>query len=330
MSRHHGERVSSGMPNITGQGQMHNRDATLAAVAVRQYGLFTRAQAQSCGFSRGAIDVRIQRRTWIAVDHGVYRAATTPTSYQQRLLAACLAGPAVASHRSAASLWGLPGFDEAPVEVTALRHRRRWSTDVIWHESVRLDGRETTTIADIPVTNVTRTLLDLGSVVDEDALLIAFDDAARRSLTSSATLARERERFGDRRRGSGTVRAVLALRPYNEPIPESVLETEFDTLIRNCGLPVPRRQWLILDTTGRRVARVDFAYPDRRLAIEIDGAKHHAGVGDWSASLGRQNQLAKLWWRLLRFTAADLTKRSDRVVEQVREALSHGPAHLSP
>lgn len=318
------------MPDITGPGRTHNRDAALAAIAVRQHGLFTRAQARACDFSRGAIDVRIQRGTWIAADHGVYRTATTPTSYQQRLLAACLAGPAVASHRAAAALWGLPGIADTPLEVTAVRHRRRCSTDVIWHESVRLDSRETTSIDNVPVTRVTRTLLDLGSVIDERELLVAFDDAAHRALTSSERLARELERFGDRRRGSGTVRAVLTLRPYNEPIPESILETQFDEIVRTHHLPEARRQWTILDNSGRRAARVDFAYPHARLAIEIDGAQHHAGTGDWIAGLDRQNQVGKLGWRLLRFHAADLQNRPDRVANQVREALSHGPAYLSP
>lgn len=325
-----GQRVCTDMSDVASSSRTQTKEAALAALAGRQHGLFTRTQVRSCGFSRGAIDFRVQCGAWRAVDHGVYRTATTPTSYQQRLLAACLAGPAVASHRAAASLWRLPANDGAPVEVTAVRHRRRGPTDVIWHESVRLDSRETTHIDSIPVTTVTRTLLDLGSVVDEHALLIAFDDAARRSLTSSEVLARELERFGDRRRGSGTVRAVLARRPHNEPIPESVLETQFDELVRSHGLPAPRRQWIILDRSGRQVARVDFAYPRTRLAIEIDGAQHHAGTGDWIAGLDRQNQLAKVGWRLLRFTAADLARRPVYVVEEIREALSHGPALFSP
>jgi hypothetical protein len=36
----------------------------------------------------------------VAVDHSVFRSALTPPSWEQRLLAACLAGPAAASHRA--------------------------------------------------------------------------------------------------------------------------------------------------------------------------------------------------------------------------------------
>src|SRR5205814_1387990 len=102
------------------------------------------------------------------------------TSWEQRLLAACLAGPAVASHRSAAALWCLPPFDRDALEVTALRHRRRKASDIRWHESIRLTDADTTILDGIPATDATRTLLDLAAVVDASALIIAFDDAVRR------------------------------------------------------------------------------------------------------------------------------------------------------
>ena len=126
--------------------------ASLAKLAQHQHGVFTRRQAVEAGYAVGQIDHRVQIRDWITVDHGVYRSTHTPTTWLQRLLAACLAGPAVASHRAAATIWGFPGFPEELVEVTALRHRRRKASDVIWHETVRLDDREATVIDGVPVT----------------------------------------------------------------------------------------------------------------------------------------------------------------------------------
>jgi len=306
-----------------------DRHLAIARVASSQHGVFTRAQAMDAGFTRGAIDARTRRGLWVRVDYGVYRAAEASTSWHQRLVAACLAGPAVASHRSAARLWGLA--DSAPdlVEVTALRHRRRTIGDVVWHESIRLVPRDLTVIEDVPVTGVTRTILDLGVVVPESAVVAALDEAVRRSLTTVHHVRAELERFGDRRRGSGIVRKAV-LRRLDGPVPESTLETLFDAVITSRGLPTPVRQWPVRDHNGHLIARVDYAYPGARLVIEIDGAKYHATTTAWQDDLTRQNQLVALGLRVLRFTARDLRSSPEAVAEAIRAALRLGHALLTP
>ncbi len=81
-----------------------HRATVLGRLAKSQHGVFTRRQALEAGFTPGEVDGRVNRQAWIGVDYAVYRAAETPTSWHQRLMAACLGGPAVASHRSAAAL----------------------------------------------------------------------------------------------------------------------------------------------------------------------------------------------------------------------------------
>ncbi len=54
--------------------------------------------------------------------------------------------------------------------------------------------------------------------------------------------------------------------------------------------------------------RVDFAFPEKKLAIEIEGGvwsggRHVRGTG-YSADLEKHNALAILGWRLLRFSTA--------------------------
>jgi very-short-patch-repair endonuclease len=193
-----------------------------------------------------------------------------------------------------------------------------------------LDARDVTLIDAIPVTNATRTVLDLGVVLSVDDLMVCFDDAARRGLTSWLRLSTELERFGDRRPGSRTVRRVLSLRAPTDPVPESVLESKFDTLLRNAGLPSPSRQHVIVDQVGRFVARVDFAFVDRRVAVEIDSVKHHAGTAQWRTDLSRQNRIMTLGWRVLRFTAHDLEHRPHEVATAIADALDLRRASLEP
>ena len=61
-------------------------------------------------------------------------------------------------------------------------------------------------------------------------------------------------------------------------------------------------------------------YPSARLVLEYDGANHRERLVDDNR---RQNLLVNAGYRLLRFTAADIRNRSDVVIAQVRDALSH-------
>lgn len=306
------------------------RNRALAAIAASQHGLFTRAQARAGGYSAAAIDYRTRRGIWSVVDYGVYRFAATPPSWHQRLLAACLAGVAVASHRSSAGLWRVPGIGFDWLEVTALRHRRRKATDVIWHESRRLDARDITVLDGIPVTSFTRMILDLGTVSDATQLLVCFDDGARRGLTSWTRVSNEVERFGHRRLGIGSVKAMLGQRSPTEPARESPKETIFETLVVEHGLPRPVSQHVIVGASGRFVAKVDYAYLPERVVIEIDGATYHAGTTQWRADLARQNRIVALDWDVLRFTGEDLERRPAEVVSQVRGLLLLKGASLTP
>lgn len=292
----------------------------LAEFTSRQYGCFTRAQALSVGISASALERRVARGEWLAVDHGVYRTALTPVTWHQRVLAACLAGPAVASHRTAAALWSVPGFEFTTVEVTARRHRRRTPSDIIWHESIHLDARDVGRVAGIPVTKPHRTILDLGAILDVTGVTVVLDDLLRRRLVSRATLLRRLEELGPHRRGAATVRRALDRRPDTSATPESVLETEFDLLLRRYGLPAPVRQLVVHDDDGF-VARLDYAYEDLRIDIEVDGARWHSSESARARDRARDERLRRLGWLVLRFRAADIRQRPSWVAEQVRLAV---------
>jgi very-short-patch-repair endonuclease len=251
------------------------------------------------------------------VDRGVYRASTTPECWEQRLIAACLAGPAVASHRSAGLLWNLPAMPRGLVEVTALRHLRRHASDVTWHESFHLSERDVTEIDGIPVTRPIRTFLDLGVVLAPDDLEQVLNEGLRRKLLSVPAIGRRLEELGHLRRGTAVVRAVLTRHIPEQRAPESVLETKFLQLIRAAGLPEPVPQYAIRLRDGT-VARVDFAYPERRIAIELDGAAYHFGDIAERRDRRRDNQIGDVGWSVRHFDWTDVTQRIDYVLAVLR------------
>ncbi len=199
------------------------------------------------------------------------------------------------------------------VEVTALRHRRRRSPDVIWHESFHLADRDVTEIDGIPVTRPVRTFLDLGVVLSVDDLEQVMNDGLRRKVLSVPAIGRRLEELGPLRRGTGIVKQTLTRHAPGARPPESVLETKFRQLLRAAGLPEPIPQYEITLRDGT-TARVDFAYPERRIAIELDGAQYHFGDVAERRDRRRDNQLGDVGWYVRHFDWDDVTQRADYVV----------------
>src|SRR5262249_25314539 len=192
-----------------------------------------------------------------------------------------------ASHRAAGALWRSPELLQVLLEVTAVRHLRRSSQDVIWHESYFLDDRDVTEIDGIPVTSATRTTLDLAAVLEDDHLIRVLDDFLRRRLTSIEKLGKELERMGPRRPGAKRMRALLERR-IGAVMPETDLETVFDNLLRRHGLPEPDRQVWVRTDSGN--FRIDSAYKQYRIGMEPMGSEFHAGR--WEEDMARLVALA--------------------------------------
>lgn len=205
-------------------------------------------------------------------------------------------------------------------EVTALRHRRRKPTDVVWHESYHLTARDITEIDGIPCTRPVRTFLDLGVVLCTDELETVLNEAITRNLLSVPAIARRLEELGPLRRGTAVVRAALRRHVPRRRAPESVLETRFLQLVRSAGLPEPVPQFRIGLGDGP-AARLDFAYPSCRVAIELDGAAFHSGDAAQQRDRRRDNGLGAAGWRVLRFDWDDVTRRCDYVLNLIKASL---------
>jgi Protein of unknown function (DUF559)/Transcriptional regulator, AbiEi antitoxin len=289
----------------------------IARLSKQQHGVFTRAQAIDAGLHPRAIDRRLRAGQWERVDHAVYRVAGTPPGWRQSLKAACLVGPAVASHRSAAAMLGFVDCEEHVVEVTAWRHRRRHRGDVVWHESYRLDASDVTEVDEIPVTRPRRTLLDLGVLFDLDRLEELLDDGLRRGWFSLESVSRRWEELGGLLRPGGrAIRSVLDRKESGQRPPASILETRFRQLVRRAGLPEPVAQYEVHDG-DTLIARVDFAYPELGLVIEVDGEERHASRSSRKHDARRERRLVGLGFRVLRFHWDDIHKYPDDVLRDI-------------
>jgi very-short-patch-repair endonuclease len=101
------------------------------------------------------------------------------------------------------------------------------------------------------------------------------------------------------------------------------LEDKLARKLAEAGLPEPVRQYPFAKAIGRRW-RFDFCWPERRLAVEVDGGiysggRHVRGKG-YEADCEKLNSAALQGWMALRVTAHMVSDgRAVRTIKQAFE-----------
>lgn len=122
------------------------------------------------------------------------------------------------------------------------------------------------------------------------------------------------------RPGVARLRALVAENAHRDEVTDSDLELLALVLLLERGLPEPELHHRVHDG-DRFVAEVDLAYPDLKIAIELDGGIHlQRDVRE--RDLPRQNDLILLGWTVLRFTWDRLRHTPDGVISEIRAARS--------
>jgi hypothetical protein len=272
------------------------------SVALRQ-GLLTRGQLRTSAWRRLRPDV------YVAADRQV-------THLVQADAVALVAPPeAVFGGRTAAVRHGarhLAGPDD-PVEVVLPPSVRWHPTSGVLVRTASLDG-DVVTDGRWCWTSGTRTALDLARRGDEDEAVVLLDQLV---LAGVAELAAVRAAAAalPRCRGSAQARRVAAAA---DGLAESPQETRLRLLLARSGLPLPVAQFVVR-RGSRFVARVDLAWPDRRLAVEYDGA-WHGEPEQFARDRERLNRLLAAGWRVVFVTARDM-HRPQELVARVAAAL---------
>jgi very-short-patch-repair endonuclease len=300
-------------------------EAEVGLLAARQFGLIARFQAVEAGLSEDTIQWQIRTRAWERTLPSVYRLRGAPRVWPQPLMAAQLwAWPnAVVSHRAAAACWGLDGVEPGIVEVSILGSSRAAGPGgVVVHRSATLRRSDFGYLGPFLVTGLVRTLIDLGAVVEDSAVVEAAMESALRMrpdlLEPLAARLEELPRHG--RGGAGVLRAILQARDPREAPTEGIFETRLLRLITKAGLPRPVRQHWV--SAGEKPYRIDFAWPVERVGLEADGRRSHTGREAFEYGLRRGNALTLLGWRMIHVSWQDLKNRPEYVTGLVRDALA--------
>lgn len=277
-------------------------------------GLIDRRSAVGFGVSDKVISGQLGRNRWHRLHAGVYHLnATTPDWYALVRAAVIASGTgALASHRTAAVLYGLEGVSGRMIEVTVPYSNRPMPAAVIVHRTRR--SLPTAIVASIPVVSIERTVLDLAAQLPEPNLEKALMSAVRLRLTTPDRLAEALAFFGGPGvRGTKKTRRVLG-HSFNG-ITGSPSEVDLMRLIRTAPIPTPECQYQIPLAEGN--AYPDFAWPDRMKIVEIDGLDAHSSADRLHNDLARQNMLMQLGWEIRRFSARSVRRAPHQVIAEI-------------
>jgi len=280
---------------------MHDLDKRVAALAQAQHGLFTSDQLDVLEGSRRARRHRLDAGRWERAHPGVFRLVGVPHTWESRVMAACLTVEgSLASHLTAAHLWGFEGFGPVGVlDVTVPRHGRpRRRSGIRYHETMAFELRDERRRFGIPVTGPARTVLDVCAAVDDDfRALAALDETRRRSLATwqefwECLILHARRG----RNGIARFRRVLERR-WGRSVPHNQFARLVERLFVDAGLPELTHEYAVV--IGGHRYRIDLAYPDLKIAIELDGRGHELQFDEDPI---RANRLETAGWLVLRFT----------------------------
>jgi very-short-patch-repair endonuclease len=233
---------------------------------------------------------------------------TAPAPLRAELAALMALGPAaVLSHGSAAMVWGLPAPPTQGVHVVLTRGQARSRPGLTVHRAV-VGPREVRTRDGLRLTSPARTIADVAAVLDAPRLERVVAEALALRLVRADEL-----RVAPGRPGAAALRAVLDAGPR---LTRSEAERRLLTIVRDAALPVPR--------TNARVAghEVDAWWPDRRLAVEVDGYAFHGGRARFERDRRRDLALHRAGVRVVRVSWRQLAGEPLAVVAAVAAALA--------
>ncbi|HEX8771595.1 MAG TPA: DUF559 domain-containing protein [Acidimicrobiales bacterium] len=267
--------------------------------------MFTTKDAAERGITPSELRWGCHIGRWRLIDWGVYGLGPEKPSALDRAVAVVVRSGGIASGRLAGVLHQLDSVRLDGLDVTVRPGRSGYLPGI---RRRVLDPERVTVVSGIACTDGLQTLVDLAAALDDRVWEQALESALRKELLVLQGLQDLVPELGRRRTpGTRRIRRVLMMRPAGAPATESLLETLMVQLIRNLpALGEPVRQLKIYDTQGNFIARVDLAWPELGVFIELDG-EHHAGQPVYDAS--RETAIvAATGWLCGRFTWTEVRR----------------------
>ncbi len=289
-------------------------------------GIISATKLIELGCGKRNISYMLQRDELVDMHPGVYRSPHWPCNREQRIAAVCARNPAaVISRTTAGQLWTLRRMKDPMIHALVPHGSSPVMEGVVVHRCRRIDPVDIVCRPNgIRLTSPPRTLFDSADMIGAEATGSVLEQLLNERLVTFETITDTVQRlYHPHRPGSKTMMAVIGSRPAWRLALQSDLEVRVLAEISKQGLPLPATQFRIRPPGYDHDIAIDFAWPDSKLAIEVDHPAWHAGAVDSHADKGRDRKLTTIGWTTSRITDIDVNSGLRDAVADVGQILAH-------
>jgi hypothetical protein len=288
-------------------------DAELCRLLDQQGGVVTSAQALT-SLTRRGLEGQLNNGELQRIWYGIYGRGEVTTALRLRGLDLAAGTTVAACMGTAAAAYGFDTERTADLHILNPGGRRLRSTDgLVVH---RREGAPLARVGGRPATAPAWTAIEVARGLRRPRALATLD-AALRSGTCSRDDLDNAVRRQSGRRGIVNGRELLVLASQ---LAESPMESEARLVMIDGGLPPPVLQYEIVDAQGR-LWRLDFAWPEFRVAAEYDGVDWHSGPDAFLRDRRRSAALQELAWVVVPIIAEDVRYRPGELIRRLETHL---------
>ena len=284
----------------------------MAELATADKGLVTRQALLAEGLTEDEIRFRLRNGGLFAEHRGVYRVGHEAPNIEVTYLAAVrgCGARALLYGPPAAYLWRVRKGRPPGPEVIAPTERRL--KGVVTHRSRRLSEADAAICRGIPVTTVSRTIVDMAARLPLNDLARLCHEAGVMHRTTPRAVYSVLQR---RPNATGAKKLHVLLRG-DAPVTLSKLERRFQELLRENDLPLP---------VTNRVAggrRVDCRWPEHRLTVELDSYRYHHSRHAWEQDHRRRREARARGDEFRRYSWGDVFEEPEFMLTELGELLA--------
>lgn len=289
----------------------------VAAFLAAHDGIITTKQAVSCGLTRHLIDGKVRRGEWLRLAPGVFRSAAHDYTETAMVRAVVVAHRGIADGTTAAWWFGM--LKELPLPLTLSCLNKPAPID--WPVTVRVSRRKlqpemVTECRDLALTTKAVTALICAVELPEGS---AFLDRMLQVKQVGLDELQHAVVVAAGMHGIVEARRLVAVASSDS---ESEAERLFVRLLQGRGVT----GWVQQMWSGR--FRLDFAWPEQQVAVEISGWTFHRYQERHANDINKANHLEAISWRELQFNWHMLNDSGEACVGQVIALLNSRGADI--
>lgn len=281
----------------------------LSKLAIQSHGVLTNSTLNKSNITERRIRTLLKNGILKKEHTGVYTLlGSNPTWHQKANIAIYSCGPkARLSHLSVLQLFDLVPINDRNKTIHVLNPRKDYrAQDMHFHRSISIRELDLNNQSfGIKHVTLERALIDSCGLLNERQLSFIFDTMLSKRLIDPDKI---NQLLKDLKPAPGrSPRKLIKLiesttTTIGSVSVESQLEKRIEDILRRVSKYDLVRQYEVRTSTN--LYRLDFAIPERKIAVEVDGFAFHKDRATFDHDRKRNSELAILGWTVLHFTSS--------------------------